>query len=42
MEHSRKSSKFILEKGMKSVGSLASLGLLLFTISGRVDILGFL
>ena len=41
MEHSRKLNKFILEKGVKSVGSLASLGLLLFTISGRVDILGF-
>jgi protein-S-isoprenylcysteine O-methyltransferase Ste14 len=41
MEHGEKSSKFILEKVVKSVGSLASLGLLLFTISGRVDILGF-
>jgi protein-S-isoprenylcysteine O-methyltransferase Ste14 len=31
----------MLKKGMKSTGALASLGLLLFTIAGRVDILGF-
>lgn len=41
MEHSRKLNKFILEKGMKSTGALASLGLLLFTLAGKVNILGF-
>jgi len=41
MEHSRKLNKFILEKGMKSAGSLATLGFLLFTLAGKVDILGF-
>lgn len=41
MEHSRKLSEFILEKGVKSVGALASLGLLLFTLAGTVNILGF-
>jgi protein-S-isoprenylcysteine O-methyltransferase Ste14 len=41
LEHSRKLNKFILEKGIKSTGALASLGLLLFTLAGRVNILGF-
>ena len=41
MEHSRKLNKFILEKGMKSTGALASLGFLLFTLAGSVNILGF-
>lgn len=41
MEHSRKLNRFILAKGMKSAGALASLGLLLFTLAGRVDIFGF-
>jgi protein-S-isoprenylcysteine O-methyltransferase Ste14 len=41
MEQNKKLNKFILEKGTKSAGALASLGLLLFTIAGRVDIVGF-
>jgi protein-S-isoprenylcysteine O-methyltransferase Ste14 len=41
MEHSRKLNKFILEQGLKSAGSLASLGFLLFTLAGKVEILGF-
>jgi protein-S-isoprenylcysteine O-methyltransferase Ste14 len=42
LEHSRKLNKFILEKGMKSTGALASLGYFLFTLAGKVNILGFL
>jgi protein-S-isoprenylcysteine O-methyltransferase Ste14 len=41
MDHNKRRSRFILEKGVKSTGALASLGLLLFTIAGRVDIPGF-
>ena len=41
LEHSRKLNKFILEKGMKSTGALALLGYFLFTLAGKVNILGF-
>jgi hypothetical protein len=41
MERNRRLNKFILEKGTKSAGALASLGLLLFTLADRVDIVGF-
>jgi protein-S-isoprenylcysteine O-methyltransferase Ste14 len=41
MEPGGKLNRFILEKGAKSVGALISLGLLLFTLAGRVNILGF-
>lgn len=37
----RKLSEFLLVKGVKSAGALASLGLLLFVLAGRVDIFGF-
>jgi protein-S-isoprenylcysteine O-methyltransferase Ste14 len=40
-ERSSKLSKYILEKSVKSAGALMSLGLLLFTLAGRVDIVGF-
>ena len=41
MERSRELNKFILDKALKSAGALASLGLLLFTLAGRANILGF-
>jgi protein-S-isoprenylcysteine O-methyltransferase Ste14 len=41
VEHSGKLSRFVLEKSVKSAGALASLGLLLFTLAGKVNILGF-
>ena len=41
MEQNKRLNKFILEKGAKGAGALASLGLLLFTVAGRVDIVGF-
>ena len=41
MEHSKKLNEFILKKSAKSAGALASLGLLLFTLAGRVNIVGF-
>jgi protein-S-isoprenylcysteine O-methyltransferase Ste14 len=41
MEDRRKLRQFIVNKGIKSVGAWASLGLLLFTLAGRINILGF-
>jgi len=41
MEHDRKLIRFILEKSLKSAGALASLGLLLFTLAGSLNIVGF-
>jgi len=41
MEDRRKLKEFIVNKGIKSAGALASLGLLLFTLAGRINILGF-
>jgi protein-S-isoprenylcysteine O-methyltransferase Ste14 len=41
VKHSSKLAKYILEKGTKSIGALAALGLLLFTLAGRIDIVGF-
>jgi protein-S-isoprenylcysteine O-methyltransferase Ste14 len=41
VEQNKRLNKFILEKGAKGAGALASLGLLLFTLAGRVDIVGF-
>ena len=41
MESSGKLGQFIFQKAAKSVGALMSLGLLLFTLAGKVTILGF-
>jgi protein-S-isoprenylcysteine O-methyltransferase Ste14 len=41
MEHNRKLYRFILEKGLKSAGALMALALLLFTLAGTYDVLGF-
>ena len=41
MEDRRRLGKFILRRAIGSVGALASLGLLLFTLAGRINILGF-
>ncbi len=41
MQSRRTLNQFVLEKSTKSVGALLSLGLLLFTLAGRYDILGF-
>jgi protein-S-isoprenylcysteine O-methyltransferase Ste14 len=41
VEDSSRLYAFILKRSAKSVGALASLGLLLFTLAGRVNILGF-
>jgi protein-S-isoprenylcysteine O-methyltransferase Ste14 len=41
VESSSKLSRFILEKAARSIGALMSLGLLLFTLAGKVAILGF-
>jgi protein-S-isoprenylcysteine O-methyltransferase Ste14 len=41
MEDRRWLGKFILRRGIGSAGALASLGLLLFTLAGTLDILGF-
>lgn len=41
MEDSRRSRAFILRRSASSAGALASLGLLLFTLAGTVNIPGF-
>ncbi|MGD2146516.1 MAG: hypothetical protein PVH41_07485, partial [Anaerolineae bacterium] len=41
MARDKELNKFILERIVKSTGALASLGLLLFVLAGRIDIPGF-
>jgi protein-S-isoprenylcysteine O-methyltransferase Ste14 len=41
MEHSTKLNQFIWKRSIKGAGALASMGLLLFTLAGKANILGF-